>query len=115
MSKGAAKENTLGGLHGTLARVFQKVLEKYELNLEAVAHLRDNGDLEDEMITVLAEIQEPNPAMLSAVSKFLKDNDIMYDTEEIDKLNAQQRRLEELKKKRGKVVNLNDIKKVDEG
>jgi hypothetical protein len=52
--------------------------------------------------------------MLSAISKFLKDNEIMYDSEEIDQLSSTQRRLAEMKKKRGNVVTLDNIPLAEE-
>lgn len=112
MSKGAANEQRLGGLHDTLARVFQRVLERYEKNYEALDQMQKE-EVSDEMVELLSTIQEPNPAMLSAVSKFLKDNDIMYDTEEVNKLSAQERRLKEKRERRGNVVSFSDMPLVE--
>lgn len=99
MAKGAATEVALGGLHSTLARVFIRVLEKYEKSL-AVLDTLPAEDIEADMIDALMSISEPNPAMLSAVSKFLKDNDIGMDSHEVDQLNETERRLAEARKKR---------------
>lgn len=110
MAKGAAKEDALGKLHVTLTNVFIKVLEKYEADLTV-----SDEEIDDEVAeTILAT--EPNPAMLSAISKFLKDNEIMYDTEELNKLSATERRLQELKQARGsKVVDLAGLPVADNG
>jgi len=99
MAKGAAKEAALGGLHSTLARVFTKVLEKYEKGLSALESIPADA-IEADMIEALTAISEPNPAMLSAVSKFLKDNDIGMDSHEVDELNETERRLAQARKKR---------------
>lgn len=96
MAKGAAKEGAMGRLHSKLATVFTRVLEDYERKLDANmagAEIRDA--VEEAMIDELAMDFEPNPAMLSAISKFLKDNEVMLDTEEVDKLNSQERRLKD--------------------
>ena len=100
MAKGAAKEKQLGSLHTTLARVFEKVLLKYEMDLKVIEKFGgtdEDGELvaDDLMVAMLAELGEPNPAMLSAIAKFLKDNDIGMDSEAVEELNSTQRRLEE--------------------
>lgn len=120
MAKGAAREDKLGKLHSTLTTVFIRVLEKYEMQLAVLEKFGERGDdgevLADEfMAAAILELGEPNPAMLSAISKFLKDNEIMYDSEELDQLSATQRRLEEMRKKRGNVVSLNNLPAVDAG
>ncbi len=116
MSKSTANESEVGNLHSALTRVFTGVLKKYEKQLELSNNLEINGDIESDMIQALIETSEPSPAMLGAVSKFLKDNNIMYSTEEIEELSAQQRRLNNLKEARkGKVISLADIPLVDHG
>ena len=94
MAKGAANEQTLGKLHSHLARVFTKVLEKYERGMEALDTL-PRDEVESDLLEELLKIGEPNPAMLSAISKFLKDNDIGMDSEAVEELNSTQRRLED--------------------
>ena len=116
MSKKAANETDVGHLHSALTKVFTAVLKKYERQLEAIDSLPSGSDLEDGMIELLLETADPNPAMLSAVSKFLKDNDIMYDSSEIDELSNQQRRINALREARkGKLVSISDIPAVDNG
>lgn len=119
MAKGAALETKMGGLHSLLATVFEKTLQKYMAELEAVDKLKelDTDDLEGELAAAaLLAIGEPNPAMLSAVSKFLKDNDIGMDSEEVDQLNSTQRRLDEAKAKRkAKGLNLSVVPHVEAG
>ena len=94
MAKGAANEQTLGKLHSHLARVFTRVLEKYERGMEALDNL-PRDEIESDLIEELMKLSEPNPAMLSAIAKFLKDNDIGMDSEAVEELNSTQRRLEE--------------------
>ncbi len=95
MAKKAAHEQEVGELHSLLTKVFKAALNKYESQIED---------------------SDPNPAMLSAVSKFLKDNDIMYDSSEIDELSNQQRRINALREARkGKLVSISDIPAVENG
>lgn len=104
MAKGSAKERTLGGLHAKLADVFINVLEGYEKKLAAQDKLLDKSEqvaeLETELLDAALLTFEPSPAMLSAVAKFLKDNDIGLDSEEIDKLSDTERRLKDKARKR---------------
>ncbi len=116
MSKTTANESDVGNLHSALTRVFTGVLKKYEKQLEIANNIDISEDIEGDMIQALIETSEPSPAMLGAVAKFLKDNDIMYDRDEVEELSAHQRRLNALKEaRRGKVVNMADIPLVDHG
>lgn len=109
MAKGAASEKKLGNLHDQIARVFQKILTRFEDRLDVIDNMTEK-DMENEMLAELfSENAMPSPAMLSAITKFLKDNEISYDTEEVDKLSSQQRRLEENRKKRGNIVDLTTL------
>lgn len=113
MAKGASKETALGSLHVTLTKVFARVLEKYEKQMQALDTINP-ADLEEDMLSALMDMQEPNPAMLGAISKFLKDNEIMYDTEELTAMSAQERRLKDLRAARGsKVVSLQGLAVAD--
>lgn len=105
MAKGAATENALGALHAQVSEVFRKVLLRYEANLAALDTLTrdEEGNIAPDselLANVLAELGEPNPAMLAAITKFLKDNSIAFDSGEIADLSDQERRLEERRKKR---------------
>lgn len=102
MAKGAAKESELGALHNLLAKVFEKTLQKYIAEMEIVDNLdlTQSEDLEESFIAEFMKIKEPSPAMLSAISKFLKDNEVLLDSEEVDKLSSTQRRLAEKAKAR---------------
>lgn len=108
MAKGSATEKQLGSLHSLLAKVMGKSLDKDMIELSIMDLFADfdfsTADPEDpavaELVTALSKIRGPNPAMLSAVAKFLKDNDIGMDSEEVETLNATQRRLEDMRKRR---------------
>ena len=112
MSNGAATEKALGSLHSGLANVFTMVLKKYKLELDLLSSLSEEatGDLDEDMKTamMLLASKEPNPAMLGAISKFLKDNEIAMDSEEIDKLSDTDRRLADMAKQR-KNLSISDI------
>lgn len=112
MAKGAANEAALGALHSKLAAVFTKVLERYEARMQA-ADTIDVSSMESEVLEELfAQNVEPNPAMLAAVAKFLKDNEVRFDTEELNKLSDTERRLQERREKRQNVVALRDVPRV---
>jgi hypothetical protein len=109
MAKGAAKESQLGALHAKVAAVFMKVLATYEARLDAVEAV-DKSDIEDEVLAqLLDDGAMPNPVMLSAITKFLKDNSVEFDNEHIEEMSNTQRRLEERRKLRGNVVSLTTL------
>lgn len=109
MAKGAATENRLGKLHDMLTSIFIKTLKQYEQKMGAMEAL-DLDELENDVLVALLEKGvEPNPAMLSAISKFLKDNEIMYDTEQLEQLSTLERRLADKKKARSNVVTLDGL------
>lgn len=112
MSKGSATEQTLGNLHSKITAVFQRILERYEARLQAIEDI-DPDDIQDEIVRELFdEAVMPNPAMLSAVTKFLKDNEISFDTEQLDELGETERRLAERREKRSNVTTLSTLKVV---
>jgi hypothetical protein len=115
MAKGSANEKALGALHAKITEVFQKVLARYEARLDVLDTINP-ADIEDE---VLREIMEdgamPNPAMLSAITKFLKDNEISFDTEQLTELSDQERRLAERREKRTNLASLSHLQVVGNG
>ena len=112
MAKGAATQSALGALHKKLAVVFERVLEKYIKRMEALETI-DASDMEDEMLKELFEEgNEPNPAMLNAIAAFLKQNEIRFDDETVDRVSALQQSLNERREKRGNVVTLTQLKAV---
>jgi len=113
MAKGSATEQALGDLHAKVAVVFEKVLATYEKRLDAADNV-DTENMEEDMLALLmSDNIMPNPAMLAAVTKFLKDNSIAFDTEEIEKLSATEERLAARKAKRTNLVNLTNLSVVN--
>lgn len=113
MAKGSATENTMGNLHAQVARVFEKVLATYEKRLETVDNINPETIGDDMLELLMGDNVMPNPAMLAAVTKFLKDNEISFDTEEIEKLSATEERLNARKAKRGNLVSLTKLSVVN--
>jgi len=97
MAKGAANNKDMGALHSALTAIFTRVLQDYHTKLDAVDALAEQ-EIENEVLAaVFADGFTPSPAILSAVAKFLKDNEITVDTGELDELNALE---EDLKSRR---------------
>lgn len=111
MAKGAANEQALGKVHALVTSVFTKVLENYNSALDA---LPSAGDLRDELEGGLAEAMaaEPNPAMLSAITKFLKDNSVSFDDEAVKGLSGLQQALADRREARKNVVQLTTLRAV---
>lgn len=77
MAKGASTEQSLGNLHNKVTELFVKVLDEYESAPETA-----------------------NPAMLGAITKFLKDNSISLESETLDELSEMEERLAAKKRNR---------------
>lgn len=106
MAKGASTEVAMGKLHDRLTAIFSRVLKKYEDNLEAMSA----DTLEDGMVTALFdEGMMPSPAMLSVIAKFLKDNDITIESEELDQLSEMEERLAAKKRARPSMKTVTDV------
>lgn len=109
MAKGAANEAALGGLHAKVAKVFIAVLTRYEQRMDVIDTL-DRTEITDEvLLALLDDGAMPSPAMLSAITKFLKDNEINFDAEAIEELSGQERRLAQRKATRGNVISLTTL------
>lgn len=113
MAKGAAKHDAMSDLHSKLAEVFIGVLKGYE----AKADMLTKAVMEDELTAELLEAlgSEPSPAMLSSIARFLKDNSISFDTEEIEELSALEQRLKDNAGKRPDLVSLTTLRVVENG
>ena len=108
MAKGASTEARMGTLHNSLTELFIKVLKTYENNMDQLSA--------DTLIDELAsEGLMPNPAMLGAISKFLKDNTISVDSQEIDELSSMERRLAAKKANRPSLVSITDLPLAENG
>ena len=116
MAKGASTENKLGALHAKLAVIFTQVLETYEARLAMVEQVKSAEEVTEDMMAMLLSANiEPNPAMLGAISRFLKDNSIMFDSEEIQKLSDTESRLVARRASRKGLVELTDLRLVADG
>lgn len=109
MATHAATETTLGELHARVASVFNQVLNTYILRLDVLENINTEELTEDVLKLLMSESNLPSPAMLSAITKFLKDNEISYDTQEIEHLSATQERLNARRAKRSNLQNLTSL------
>lgn len=72
-----ATEKILGDLHGKLAQQMIAVLESQTGALGLIA--KYEGKLPGDVVMFLEKVAQPNPAFMTSVSKFLKDNEISVD------------------------------------
>lgn len=94
----------LGKLHNKLTELFLSILNKYENDLTAM----DNAG--DELLDgLMAEGMMPNPAMLGAISKFLKDNLISLESETLDELSEMEERLAAKKRSRPSMASVTSL------
>lgn len=114
MAQGAAKEGALGALHSKITSMFIKVLARYEDRLDALETVNPDDITDEVLAALLDESAMPNPAMLGAITKFLKDNAISFDTEKLEELSGTEKRLQERRAKRGNVVSLTTLAAVGE-
>lgn len=116
MAKGAATEQDLGKIHAGLTQLFSRILKGYDTKMSLAEKVLEAADPEDELISTLLAVDiEPSPAMLSAISRFLKDNDISMDSEQLDKLSAQEERLKNKQRNRPDLKSITQLKVVDNG
>lgn len=109
MAKGASTEGQLGSLHDKLTALFTKILARYEAKLDAADAL-DMEDVGSELLEALMDDNiMPSPAMLSAVAKFLKDNEITMETEAVNELSAMEERLAAKKKARPSLASVTQL------
>ena len=111
--KGAASSQSMSKLHSKIAEVFERVLRVYEKRLD-VADQIDVNDIEDEMIQQLFNDGIiPQPAMLTAITTFLKQNQVTFDDEQVAKVSELEQRLAERRQNRKNVVQLSSLKAVE--
>ena len=109
MAKNAASEKKLGALHSAMTSIFTRILNGYEKKYDVLDAAQKDA-VGDELASELMEMAfEPNPAMLSAITKFLKDNEITYDSEELDNLGALERKLADRKANRPNLTNVTNL------
>lgn len=98
MAKGAATSGTMGALHQKMAVILTRVLENYEKKL-------DEETLVDELLVEF----EPSPAMMAVIAKFLKDNQIEFEAEEVNELGALEKRLAAKKTERPRFATITNL------
>ena len=114
----AASSSKMNRLHDKVADIFLAVLARYNARLDIadklIAGEYDNTTLSDELLTALIdEGMMPNASMMAAITKFLKDNDVLFEKEKLDQISDQQRALEEKRKTRPSLAQLSIVPKVD--
>ena len=110
MAKGASTEARMGKLHNKITELFLKILIKYEDDLSAM------GNAEDELIdSLMEEGMMPNPAMLGAITKFLKDNNISLESEKLDELSEMEERLAAKKRNRPNMASVTTLPLINNG
>ena len=114
MATNAANERVLGDLHARVATVFTKVLETYEKRLDVLDNIKTEELTEEVLSMLMAADTMPSPAMLSAITKFLKDNEIAFDTGEIEALSATEERLTARRAKRQGITRLTNLALVED-
>lgn len=116
MSK-AASQAKMKALHDRVATIFLAVLETYQKRLDVVEKLAAEVlDMEEVEAAIVAEVMKegglPSPAMMSAITKFLKDNEVLFERDQVDDLSATQKALQERLRNRPSLASLSIVPKV---
>jgi len=97
-----ATDKVLGELHGKLAKSMLAALAASET---AASLLEEYGEeLPGAVQAFLVKTADSNPALLTAVAKFLKDNSITCAIEDNDEMSELEQRLQNKKKRVGNVI-----------
>jgi hypothetical protein len=114
MAKGASTEARMGSLHSKLTELFIKIVSKYEADVDAIN--MDDEALADELVaSAVLEGLLPSPAMLGAIAKFLKDNSISIESEQVDELSAMEQRLALKKRNRPNLATVTNLPLINNG
>lgn len=101
-----ATDKLLGQLHGKLA---QSMLDSLQASDTAQLLLDAYGeDLPIEVVTFLEQLSTTNPSLMTAVAKFLKDNQITCSVEDSAELSELEQALQKKRKRVGNVTALYD-------
>ena len=115
MARVGAKIDRLGALHSKVAEIFLRVLEMYDANLTRLDNMAGDDALEEAFVEeVMKAGLLPTPAMMAAVTQFLKHNNIEAEMEEVSKMTDLQRSLAERQKNRPNIVSLSSVKAANE-
>ena len=104
MTKQTASDTKLGLLHSRVAEVMLNALTSADTAAILLETFRDQ--LPTEVIAYLSIQTDVNPALLQAVTKFLKDNDITCQIAEDENMTELQQRLAEKQGRRKTVGNV---------
>lgn len=97
-----ATDKTLGELHGRLAKAMLSALSSSE---QASSLLQEYSDeLPEAVVVFLGNLSDANPSLLTAVSKFLKDNSITCAIEDNNEMSELEKRLISKRKRIGNVI-----------
>lgn len=99
-----ATETDLAALHGQLAKTFVSALNQCE-RASTLLEVERDEPLPDDIIDFLESFVDVNPSLLTAATKFLKDNNISADPGEDSGLDELKKELAQ-KRKGGKVLNI---------
>lgn len=100
MSK--ATDKLLGELHGKLAISMMRALEESD-EAQVLLDLYTE-DLPDEVFDFLQKKSQASPSLLTAITKFLKDNNITCAIEDSQELNELEERLSKKRRRVGNVI-----------
>lgn len=107
----AATEKELSALHAKLAKQLNTQLDQSDRAMTLLIKYRADEALPDDVVRYLEDaVDAVSPALLTVVSKFLKDNDITAVVEENKELSELDKRLAEKRTRRtvGKVIPMTD-------
>ncbi|HXB10939.1 MAG TPA: hypothetical protein VNZ45_03055 [Bacteroidia bacterium] len=104
MTKAAGTEKELAALHKKLTK---SMLAALDSSNTAISLLEEFPDLPSEVKDFLEDHAQANPALLQAVSKFLKDNDITCPQDESQELSSLAQRLKN-KRSVGNVTHIDE-------
>lgn len=111
----AASQTKMNSLHDRVADVFLKVLQRYHDRMDALSEVNFD-DITDEVLKdLLDDSVMPSPSMMAAITKFLKDNEVLFEKDKIDQISDQQRALEEKRKNRPNLSQLTVVPMVAAG
>jgi len=111
MATKAASQGKMFSLHDRVADMFLRIIDKHNKAMDIADQLvtgqLDASAISAEVLSALIDQGSmPSPAMMSAITKFLKDNEVMFEKEKLEEVSAQQKALEERKKNRPNLDNL---------
>lgn len=98
----SATEKELAELHVKVANILVKKLDQCKTAEALIAE--HAGELPEDVVEFLCEIQDASPALLTVATKFLKDNEITVNKDDSQELSDLDKRLKEKRLKRSTTV-----------